>query len=132
MPTGEPRSKSLAAVFARELRAARRARGLTQAEVAERVGIAVEVFGRLERRRALPRADTLVRLAAALGVSTDTLLGLRPGGAPFRAAEPQAEYAARQEMRRLMRRLKNASPRTIRLLAALASSFERAPPRSRD
>ncbi len=124
-------SRSLAAIFARELRAARSARGLTQAEAAERVGVAVEVFGRLERGRTLPRADTLVRVASALGVSADALLGLDSGAPATSSREPQAEYADRPEMRRLLRRLENASPRTIRLLSALASSLERAPYRSR-
>ncbi len=125
-------SKSLAATFARELREARRARGLTQAEAAERASIAVEVYGRLERGQALPRADTLVRLAAALAVSTDALLGRSSGASASGAGEPQAEYADRPEMRRLLRRLEHASPRTIRLLAALASAIERAPLRSRE
>ncbi len=102
---------------------ARRARGLTQAELAERAGVAVEVFGRLERGRALPRADTLVRLAAALSMSTDTLLGLAPGAPVPRAAEAEMEYVGRPEMRRLVRRLRHVSPRTVRLLAALVSSL---------
>lgn len=120
-------SKSLAATFARELRAVRQAFGWTQAEVAERVGIAVEAYGRLERGGVLPRADTLVRLAAALRVSTDHLLGISPEAAPSRrrvAAEPEAEYAAPPEMRRLLRRLRGESLRTIRLLDALVSSLQ--------
>jgi transcriptional regulator with XRE-family HTH domain len=121
-------SKSLAATFAQQLRAARQARGWTQAELAERVGIAVEVCGRLERGGVLPRADTLVRLSQALGVRTDALLGLGPeraGDAAERAAarEPEADYAGRPELKRLMRRLKGESPRTVRLLVALLSSF---------
>lgn len=115
----------LAAIFARELRGARNARGLTQAEAAERAGIAVEVYGRLERGRALPRADTLVRLAAALHISTDGLLGRTPGAPWPTAREPQVEYLDRPEVRRLMHRLEGASPRTVRLLAAVASAIER-------
>jgi transcriptional regulator with XRE-family HTH domain len=119
-------SKSLAASFARELKAARQASGWTQAELAERVGIAVEVCGRLERGSVLPRADTLVLLAAALRVSTDALLGLgseRAASSDRAAAEPQAEYGARPEIRRLARRLERESPRTIRLLDSLVSSL---------
>lgn len=121
-------SRSLAATFAQQLRAARQARGWTQAELAERVGIAVEVCGRLERGGVLPRADTLVRLSESLGVRTDTLLGLgteRAGDAAERAAarEPEADYAGRPELRRLMRRLKAESPRTVRILGALISSL---------
>jgi transcriptional regulator with XRE-family HTH domain len=122
-------SKSLAASFARELKAARHARGWTQAELAERVGIAIEVCGRLERGATLPRADTLVRLAEALGVSTDLLLGRtsrRAGDAGHTpaAGEPDVEYADSPEMRRLLRRLEGESPRTLRLLEAFISSLQ--------
>lgn len=126
MPSEDvPTAKSLAARFARELRAARQARQWTQAELAERVGIAVEVCGRLERGVALPRADTLVRLAAALGVSADDLLGLKAQGATVapQTAEPSAEYAQRPELRRLVRRLGEESPQTVRLLESLVSSI---------
>lgn len=120
-------SKSLAASFARELKAARRARGWTQAELAERVGIATEVCGRLERGAALPRARTLVRLAEALSVSTDQLLGRTSGrveeGRPLAAGESDAEYAGRPELRRLLRRLEGESRRTLRLLEAFISSL---------
>lgn len=127
--------KTLATTFARELRSARRARGLTQAELAERVGVAVEVCGRLERARALPRAETLARLSAALGVSADVLLGLAPSGntaPPPAAAEPEAEYARRPDIRRLMRRLGHESPQTVRLLGALVASLRRQGGRRRE
>jgi transcriptional regulator with XRE-family HTH domain len=128
-------SKSLAASFARQLRAARQARGWTQAELAERAGIAVEVCGRLERGRVLPRADTLVRLAVVLAVSTDALLGQAlPGGGGSgerTAAEPEAEYSGRPELRRLVRRLGDESPRTVRLLDALVSSLRAKPTKRR-
>ncbi len=120
-------SKSLAAAFAKELRAARRTLGWTQAELAEHVGIAVEVCGRLERGRVLPRADTLVRLAAALRVSTDSLLGVAPATASpaERAlAEPLATYGDTPELRRLVRRLRGQPQRTVRLLDALVSSLQ--------
>jgi transcriptional regulator with XRE-family HTH domain len=125
--------KSLATRFARELRSARQARGWTQAELAERAGIAAEVCGRLERGAVLPRADTLVRLAAALGVSTDTLLGLgeAEGAHHERAAEPAEAYADRPEIRGLLRRLEGEPPRTIRLLDALISSLRAASRRGR-
>ncbi|HEX9240988.1 MAG TPA: helix-turn-helix transcriptional regulator [Anaeromyxobacter sp.] len=127
-------SKSLAATFAREMRAARQARGWTQAELAERADIVVEVCGRLERGRVLPRADTLVRLATALGLSTDALLGLSstPAAALARAvAEQEEEYAEVPELKRLVRRLKGESRRTMRLLDGLISSVraERGPRR---
>lgn len=80
----------LSETLAERLRASRLLCGLTQAEVAERCGLAVEAYGRLERGLALPRADTLVALAKTLRASSDHLLGLddsptlvaRDGGEP--------------------------------------------------
>jgi transcriptional regulator with XRE-family HTH domain len=120
-------SRSLAATFAKELRAARRTLGWTQADLAERAGIAVEVCGRLERGHVLPRAETLVRLAAALRVSSDSLLGIAPatGSAAERAVgEPPAAYGDPPELRRLVRRLRNEPRRTVRLLEAFVSSLQ--------
>ncbi len=120
--------KPLASTFAKELRAARRALGWTQAELAEQVGIAVEVCGRLERGRVLPRAETLVRLASALRVSTDSLLGIAPAtGSPSEraVAESQATYGDSPELRRLVRRLRSQPRRTVRLLDALVSSLQK-------
>lgn len=119
-------SKSLSATFARELRAARNALGWTQAELSERVGIAVEAYGRLERGGVLPRADTLVRLSGALGASTDSLLGLSSDASAFRrvAAEPEGEYGVPGETRKLVRRLRTESRRTARLLDALEASLQ--------
>ncbi len=101
----------------------RLARGWTQADLAERAGIAVEVCGRLERGNVLPRADTLVRLAAALGVTTDALLGLASPKERL-AAEPEAEYGDPPELRRLVRRLRREPRRTIRHLDALLSALQ--------
>jgi transcriptional regulator with XRE-family HTH domain len=117
-------TSSLSATFARQLRDARAARGWTQADLAERAGIAVEVCGRLERGRVLPRADTLVRLAVALGVSADALLGLDATRPRERlVAEPEGEYADPPELSRLVRHLRKQSRRTIRLLDGLVSSL---------
>ena len=49
---------------------------LEQAELAESCDVAVEAYGRLERGVAFPRADTVLRLAAALECTTDESFGL--------------------------------------------------------
>jgi transcriptional regulator with XRE-family HTH domain len=56
-------------------RAARAALGLNQSEVAERVGISVEVYGRLERGLITPRVVTLIRLCDVLQVDPNALIG---------------------------------------------------------
>jgi transcriptional regulator with XRE-family HTH domain len=73
--------------FANELGAAAREarvqRGLTQAEVADRIGIAMEVYGRIERGVLLPSIQTFVGICHVLEADPRVLLGLGgPGSAP--------------------------------------------------
>lgn len=59
-------------------RAAREARTqlhLTQAEVADALGMAPEVYGRIERGEFMPSVITLVNVATVLRVTPDQLLG---------------------------------------------------------
>ncbi len=56
----------------------RERRGLTQGEVAQRAHLPQQAISRLERGdRTHVRSDVLARLAIALDVSADVLLGLR-------------------------------------------------------
>ena len=56
----------------------RERRGLTQGEVAQRAHLPQQAISRLERgERNHVRSDVLARLAIALDVSADVLLGLR-------------------------------------------------------
>lgn len=68
---------SLRGHFSTTLRQLRMSLGYSQAEAAERLGLAAEAYGRLERGSVLPRVSTLVRLAKLFNVSTDSLLGLQ-------------------------------------------------------
>ena len=60
--------------FADRLRQLRKQRDLSQAELAQLVGLHTNLIGRYERGESRPAADTLKRLADALGVSSDYLL----------------------------------------------------------
>jgi transcriptional regulator with XRE-family HTH domain len=60
--------------FAERLRELRKQKGLSQTELGERVEIHYTHIGRYERGVSRPAADTLKRLADALGVSGDYLL----------------------------------------------------------
>ena len=103
------------------MRAARGARGLTQQDTAERAGVSAEFCARIERGKTLPSVPTLVRLADALGTAADSLVGR---SRPQFAAHPSDTADEAPEMRRLVRRLRRAKPRTIRLLNLLASALE--------
>lgn len=60
----------------RRIRAMRRGAGLTQAELAERVGISASFLGHVERGTRVLSVETLVALCQALGVTPNELLGL--------------------------------------------------------
>lgn len=61
--------------FGKKLAAIRKEKGISQTELAKRVGIHSNVLGRYEREEARPFVETAVSLANALEVSLDYLLG---------------------------------------------------------
>lgn len=65
--------------FGRLLHLARERAGLTQAQLARRVGVTQEAIAQLERSKHLPSLDTACELAAALHTSVDALMGRPPG-----------------------------------------------------
>lgn len=60
--------------FARELKRRRARLGLTQAQLAERVGVRLATIGRIEIGNRRPSIDLLERLAAAFGCRVRDLL----------------------------------------------------------
>ncbi len=73
----------------RRLRALRTEQGLTLAQVAERAHLDVSTLSRLESGKRRLALDHLPHLAAALGVTTDDLLGTAPVADPRVRGEPQ-------------------------------------------
>lgn len=70
------RITSCVSKFGNVLKSLRAERGLTQQQLADRVGIAVSIIGRLETKPGVdPRLSTLYRLAAALGCRVSDLTG---------------------------------------------------------
>ena len=61
--------------FGNRLREVRLMREITQEQLADKADISRVMIGRYETTDQLPALDTLVRIADALGVSTDYLLG---------------------------------------------------------
>ncbi|NOK16654.1 helix-turn-helix domain-containing protein [Corallococcus carmarthensis] len=107
---------NLNTVFGAAARDARLRLGLTQADVADRVGIAMEVYSRMERGKMLPRAQNLRRLCDVLSVSADALLGVGPGPSPVSPrATPRQEDSL--ELRRLVRTLRELEPRQLKAVA---------------
>lgn len=84
MPMGRPPSKKRTALGSR-IAAARQAAGLTQQELADKIGATQRVVAYWEREAVSLRADQLDALAGALHLSADDLLG---------RAQPKARAAA--------------------------------------
>ena len=82
-------SETLARTLGQAARGARERLGLTQAQVADMIGIAHVVYNRLENAKMLPSVPTLVRLCDALRVPSDELLGRArpPKGSKAKASE---------------------------------------------
>ena len=64
--------------FGRRLAAARKARGLSQRDLAKRIGISNRMVAYYEAQAKRPPADKLADIAAVLNVTADELLGTQP------------------------------------------------------
>ena len=62
-------------MLGKRLRALRKARGLTQQELGELLGVSASAVGMYEQGRREPDLATLVKLADIFGVSVDHLIG---------------------------------------------------------
>lgn len=92
--------------FGERLRRTRRARGMTQRQLAELVSVDFTYLSKLENNRLPPPADsTITRLSEALTVSPDELFAV-----------------ARKVPTELRRRVKEAPPETALLLRKLSTS----------
>lgn len=120
----------LASMLGAASRAARVRMGLTQADVAERIGMASEVYGRLERGHMLPSVQNLRRLCVVLNVPPHELLGLGENLAAPPPAKEKGSGAAKvreddtPEMRRLMRNLRKLSPVQLKLMNLVATAMQ--------
>lgn len=106
-------------------RVARQREGLTQADVAERIGVATEVYGRLERGMLMPSVPTLRRLCLALRLGADALLALgTPHPPPWAHEAPPADEPD-PHMRRLLRHVRKLSSPQLRALSLVAATLRR-------
>lgn len=62
--------------FGKRLREARMKSGMTQQQVADRVGVSLRVYQNYEQDTRRPKYENLAELAAMFQVSADWLLGL--------------------------------------------------------
>ncbi|MGB0969412.1 MAG: helix-turn-helix domain-containing protein [Mycobacterium sp.] len=114
----------LATIFGRQLRKARAALHLTQADVAERIQITEEGYGRIDRGAQPPSLRTLCRLVVELGVTPNFLFGIDDAGLELsRLGTRQQELRA--DVRAFARRLQRADPDIVPIISRLMTILER-------
>ena len=96
---------TVAQQFARSLRATREMRGLTQTELGSRAGMAAASVSHFETGVRAPSLESLVKLADALDVPVDALLGRAPAmaseGDPLLLRAARADTRTRETIRRV-------------------------------
>ena len=120
IPLAMPAKKEPGTAFGKRLFALRKARGLTQVQLAEALGTTQRVISYYETEAELPPASALIPLAQVLEVSTDELLGLEPARTAGREHPQQQRLWKRfQKMEALPTKDQRA---VIRLINSLAAS----------
>jgi transcriptional regulator with XRE-family HTH domain len=115
-PGGRPTTKPRTALGQRLAQARERA-GISQAELAERLGTNQQAIAYWERHATWFRSDLLVQLTEILGVSADELLGTRP---PRRmASKPVGK--ARQLFEKLSKLPRRQQEKVIAILEPFVS-----------
>lgn len=124
---GRKVTAGLRAQISRGLAAARKARGLTQADIATSLGMATEVYGRMERGQLLPSLPTFLLICAHLEVGVEQILGSGTEFQPARGKHALQALAVclqdSSDMRYLFRMLVHARPRQVRLLRLVVSGL---------
>jgi transcriptional regulator with XRE-family HTH domain len=108
--------------FAARLYEARLARGLTQVQLAEKIGSTQRAISHYESTTGLPPVSVLVDLAKALGVSTDDLLGLAvvPSSTSMQRKESPAERRLWKKFQQVLRLPAKDQRAVIRLINSVA------------
>ena len=92
-----PVQRKPTSVFGAQLIALRKARGMTQSQLAQAIGVNQSTVSYHEAIADMPAGEIVVKLAQVLGVTTDELLGAKP---PPRIDSPTADPGARRYWRR--------------------------------
>ena len=94
--------------FGKRLAHFRKARGLTQTELGNKIGVSKRVLSYYERKASYPPAHLLIPIAKALRISVDELLGLKktdvvnPEHAALWRRLKKAERLSRTEQKALL------------------------------
>lgn len=116
-----PESSSPSPAFQDRLRLAREARKLTQSELAEKAGFQPSAISHFETGGRTPSFDNLKRLADALNVSTDYLLG--------RVDDMKASGPVSQQIFRHLGSMSTADQDSIAMMAKMLAAKNKAKPK---
>lgn len=117
--------KKLATIIGTAAREARDHLDLNQREVAERIGIATEVYGRLERGHMLPSVRTLRKLCLVLNISSDRLLGMSSGPLEIELPTP-AEEREDSRLKNISKKMRELDPSQVTLISQMVTSLIKA------
>jgi transcriptional regulator with XRE-family HTH domain len=109
-PASQPRSP-----LGQRIAAAREQAGISQAQLAERLGVTQPTVAYWERQAVNIRSDVLTRIARALDVSSDELLGTKP--AKSRAVKPAGK--ARQAFDAVSRLPRRQQAKIVEVVEAM-------------
>ncbi|ATB29158.1 helix-turn-helix domain-containing protein [Melittangium boletus] len=125
-------TQSLRHAIGTAARESRLRQGLTQEDVAARLDMATEVYGRLERGTVSPSIFTLRKLCVTLNLSADRMLGtVHPAVALPRVRAPVLQSPEARHLGRMLERARKLSPRSLRVLLQLATLLpQKAPGRT--
>lgn len=65
--------------LARRIRAFRKLKGLTQADLAEQLGVSISILGAIERGNRIPDNDILLRISRVLNVELAEIVQIEEG-----------------------------------------------------
>jgi len=102
--------------------------GMTQEDAAEKIGVTVEFYSRIERGKANPSLSNFMRMAIAFRVGLDHLAGFHEEGAATEIIEmltipPPSDD--RPAVKRLERRLRSADDQLIDSLSEVLTVLEK-------
>ncbi len=91
--------------------------------MADRVGVATEVYGRMERGNLTPSVPTLRKLCVVLRLNASAALGLEAGEAMAWLQEPEFTPEESPQMRRLMRTLRQLDGKQLTAVGYVARTL---------
>ena len=97
--------------------------GMTNKELAEKVGITASNIGKGQKQGSSPSADTAVKIAAALGVTVEYLVTGSNSPANKNKQEEAEQLRLYRKHNEIIKKCEQLSPEKEKLLAVIADNF---------